>query len=207
MPRTFVLLTLLFLIFSGSAFAQKNLTAKQLFMLLPDEYVNGSKIERENALVFPKSVKPDFLTFMISGRLVPVKLAGSFAEPEGLGDMRVFKGKSSFIVGLRYQLGDGLEANPTVDTTKIVTILLEYKDKKWANVTDSLLPKITNDAVYKTLSEFPDMKDVKKEDVWVETQVSKDRNGLQLVGRAKGSEAVTPLKFFKWNGAVFVEAE
>lgn len=207
MKKLFILLTLIIFAFSGNAFAQKNLTARQLFMLLPDDYVSGTKTERETALVFPNSIKSDFLTFMISGKLVPKNLAGNFAEPEGLGDLRVFKGKSSVVVGLRYQLGDGQETNPTIDTTKLVTVLLEYKNKKWTVVTDSLMPKISADEAYQTLVKFPDTKDVKKENVWVETQVSKDQNGLLFVGRAKGSETATPLKFFKWNGAAFVEAE
>lgn len=207
MKKIFILLTLIVFAFSGNAFAQKNLTARQLFMLLPAEYVSGTKNERETALVFPNSIKSDFLSFMISGNLVPENLAGSFEQPEGLGDMRVFKGKSSVIVGLRYQLGDGKEANPTVDTTKIVTVLLEYKNKKWTSVTGSLMPKIAPEEAHQTLIKFPESKDVIKENVWIETQVSKDRGGLLLVGRAKGSEAATPLKFFKWNGAKFVESE
>lgn len=207
MRKTFVLLSLLLLAFSGNAFAQKNLTAKQLFILLPNEYVVGTKTERETALVFPNSIKPDFLTFMISGKLVPKNLAGDFSQAEGLGDMRVFKGKSSVIVGLRYQIGDGQETNPTVDTTRIVPVLLEYKNKKWTNVTELLMPKISADEAYQTLVKFPDTKDVKKENVWIETQVSKDQSGLLLVGRAKGSETATPLKFFKWNGEKFIESE
>ena len=207
MKKTFILLSLLLLAFSGNAFAQKDLTAKQLFMLLPNEYVSGTKSERETALVFPNSIKSDFLTFMISGKLVPKNLAGDFKQAEGLGDMRVFKGKSSVIVGLRYQIGDGQEANPTVDTTKLVTVLLEYKGKKWTNVTDSLLPKISADAAHQALIKFDETKDAKKENVWVETQVSKDRGGLLLIGRVKGSETVTPLKFFQWNGAKFIESE
>lgn len=207
MKKPLVLLTLLFLAFSGNVFAQKTLTAKQLFMLLPNEYMAGTKTERANALVFPKSIKSDFLTFMISGKLVPKTLAGNFAEAEGLGDMRVFKGKSSVIVGLRYQIGDAQEANPTIDGVKITTILLEYQNGNWTNITDPLIPKISPDEVYQTIVKFPDTKNAKKEDVWVETQVSKDRSGLLLVGRVKGSDWVTPLKFFKWNGEKFVESE
>jgi len=176
-------------------------------MLLPNNYVNGTKIERSTALVFPNSVKPDFLTFMISGGLVPKNLSGDFKQAEGLGDLRVFRGKSSVIVGLRYQIGDSQEANPTIDTTKLVTVLLEYKGKKWMNVTDSLLPKISAEEAHQTLIKFEETKDAKKENVWVETQVSKDRRGLLLVGRVKGSETATPLRFYEWNGAKFVEAE
>lgn len=207
MKKPLVLLTLLFLAFSGNVFAQKTLTAKQLFMLLPNEYVVGTKTERENALVFPKSIKSDFLTFMISGKLISKTLAGEFAEAEGLGDMRIFKGKSSVIVGLRYQIGEAQEANPTIDGVKITTILLEYQNGNWTNITDPLIPKISPDEVYQTIVKFPDTKNAKKEDVWVETQVSKDRSGLLLVGRVKGSDWVTPLKFFKWNGEKFVESE
>lgn len=207
MKKLFILLTLVVFAFSGNAFAQKTLTAGQLFMLLPNDYVSGTKTERETALVFPNSIKPDFLTFMISGKLVPKNLAGNFVAPEGLGDMRVFKGKSSVIVGLRYQIGDGQKADLNVDSTKIVTVLLEYKNKKWTVVTDSLLPKISDDEAYQTLIKFPETKDVKKVDVWVETQISKDESGLLLIGRVKGSDSVTPLKFYRWNGMKFIEAE
>lgn len=192
---------------SGTALAQKSLTARQLFMLLPNEYINGTKQERSGAIIFPKSVTAEFLPFMVSGTLVPSGLAGDFAKPEGLGAMRVFRKRSSIVVGLRYQLGDEANPNQSVDTVKIVTTLLEYKGGKWSDVTSALLPVITPESAQRTLQGFPETKDVKLEDVWVETQVSQDRNGLLLVGRVKGSEAVTPLKFFKWNGERFMESE
>ncbi len=207
MKKTFILLSLLVLTLSANAFAQKQMTAKQLFMSLPNDYVNGTKTERESALIFPKSIKSDFLTFMVSDELVSKSLAGNFKEPEGLGDMRVFKGKSSVIVGLRYQIGDAQNANPTADSVKITTVLLEYKSKKWTNVTDKLLPTVSVDDAHQVLIGFEETKGVKKESVWIETQVSKDRSGLLLVGRVKGSESVAALKFFKWDGAKFVESE
>lgn len=207
MKKIIIISSLIIIALSGNIFAQKTLNAKQLFMLLPNEYVSGTKYERETALVFPNSIKPDFLTFMISGKLLPENLAGNFAQPEGLGDMRVFKGKSKIITGLRYQIGDGQNTELNVDSTKIVTVLLEYKNKKWTNVTDSLMPKISADEAYRTLIKFPETKDVKKENVWIETQVSKDESGLLLIGRVKGTETATPLKFFKWNGEKFVESE
>jgi hypothetical protein len=205
MKKTFILLSLLLLTFSTNAFAQKVLTAKQLFMALPNDYVVGTAKARAAYLAFPKSIKPDFLSFMITDQAVPKMIAGDFKEPQSIGDMRVFRGKTSTIVGLRYQIGDGKEQNPTTDTTKILTYLLEYKAGKWTNVTDSLLPKISVDDAFQVLSQG--MKDLKKEDVWIETQVSKDRNGLLSLARVKGDDSITPLKFFKWNGAKFVETE
>ncbi len=207
MKKTFILLSLLVLTLSANVFAQKQMTAKQLFMSLPNEYINGTKAERESALIFPNSIKSDFLTFMVSDELVSKNLAGDFKEPEGLGEMRIFRGKSRIVVGLRYQIGDAQEANPTVDSVKIVTVLLEYKAKKWTNITDSLSPKVSIDEAYQMLIQFPETKDVKKESVWIETQVSKDKSGLILLGRIKGSDSVTNLKFFKWNGISFVESE
>lgn len=207
MKKTLILLTLLLLAFSGNAFAQKPLTAKQIFMLLPNEYVNGTKIERETALIFPNSIKSDFMTFMISGKLVPKNLAASFVQPEGLGNMRVFKGKSSVIVGLRYQIGDAQEANQTVDKVKIKTILLEYKNGKWTNITDAMLPKASIDYAYKVLSEDFQMKALKKEDVWIEYQINELHKGIMTAARIKGNDSITNLKFFEWNGAKFVESE
>ncbi len=217
MKRTFILLSLLVLAFSVNAFAQKakpakktitkqttkQITATELYKLLPNEYVNTPLDEREGDF-FP-TVKPDYVKFILSGENVPKSLAGSFAEPEGLGDLRVFRGKSSVYVGLRYQLGDANAENPTVDSVKMTTFLLEYKDKKWSDVTASILPKISIDEAHKMLS--VDDAQIKKENVWVDTQIFNDLNGFALIGRIKGSDRVTPLKTFKWNGIKFVEAE
>jgi hypothetical protein len=200
------LLLIFTIAFCANAFAQKTLTAKQLFMSLPNEYINGTAKERATFLTFPKSIKTDFLSFMITENAVPKMIAGDFKEPQSIGDLRVFRGKSSTIVGLRYQIGDGKEMNPTPDTTKIITVLLERKGGKWMDVTESMLPKVSSDYAHKVLTENFKM-NVKAEDVWVETQISKDKNGLLTVARIKGNDAVTTLKWFKWNGQDFVETE
>ncbi len=207
MKKTFILVCLLVLAFSTNVFAQKQMTAKQLFMSLPNDYVVGTAKERATFLTFPKSVKADFLTFIMTENAVPKTIAGDFKEPQAIGNLRVFRSKSSTIVGLRYQVGDGKEVNPTVDTTKIITVLLENKGGKWTNVTEAMLPKVSVDDAYKVLTEDFQMKDVKKEDVWIETQVSKDKSGLMTFARIKGDDSITALKFFKWTGTEFIEAE
>ena len=133
-------------------------------------------------------------------------IGGNFQEPQAIGSMRVFRGKSSTIIGLRYQVNDRREKNPTVDTTKIITVLLENKNGKWTNVTESKMPKVSADYAYKVLIEDYQMKDVKKENVWVETQLGIDKNGLAAVARIKGDTSVTSLKWFKWTGKDFVES-
>lgn len=207
MKKTFILLSFLFLAFTSNAFAQKTLTAKQLFMQLPNDYINGSKAEKATFLSFPDSIKTDTLSFFISENAVPKKIAGDFQVPQSIGSMRVFRGKSSIIVGLRYQVDNRKEQNPTVDTTKVITVLLEYKGGKWTDVTDSKMPKVSADYAYKVLSENFQMKGLKKEDVWVETQLGIDKSGLAAVARIKGDTSVTDLKWFKWTGKNFVEAE
>jgi hypothetical protein len=219
MKKTFILLSLLVLAFSANVFAQakktakktattsKQMTAKQFFMALPNDYIVGTATEKADALIFPNSITADFLTFMVSDELVPKSLAGDFKEPEGLGDMRVFRGKDRNIIGLRFQLGDRTNENPTVDSVKIFTYLLEYKNGKWMDVTASLLPKISIDEAYKAVIDKEDTKDVKKEDVWIETQVSKEKAGLGMFARVKGNDSITTLKFFTWDGVKFVEAE
>jgi hypothetical protein len=203
MKKHFILLSLLVLVFSANVFAKK--TAKQIFMSLPNDYVSGTAKQRAMFLTFPKSIKPDFLTFMMTEEDVPKMLAGDFKQPQAIGDLRVFRGKTSTIAALRYQVGDGKEANPTTDTTKIITVLLENKAGKWTDVTDSMMPKVSVDDAYKVLTENFQI-NVKKEDVWVETQVGKDKSGLQTVARIKGNDSVTTLKWFKWTGKDFVEA-
>ena len=219
MKKTLILLSLLVLSFSANAFAQKTKPAKkspakqtvkqipatEFYKLLPNEYVSTPTAEREGDLIFPSKNKPDYVKFMLSGENVPKSLAGNFAEPEGLGDLRVFYGKSSVYVGLRYQLGDANAENPTVDSVKITTFLLEYKDKQWADVTASMMPQISIDEAHKMLSENDS--EVKKENVWIETQILEDLNGLIFAGRIKGSYSVTPLKTFKWDGVKFIETE
>ncbi len=205
MKKIFILLSLLVLTLSANVFAQKQMTAKQLFMSLPNDYVNGTAKQRATFLAFPKSVKPDFLTFMITENAVPKMIAGDFTAPQALGDLKVFRGTSSTIVGLRYQISDDKEANPTVDTTKVITVLLENKGGKWTNVTDTMMPKVSVEHAYKVLTEDFKM-NVKKEDVWIETQVSKYKNGLMTFARFKGEDSITTLKFFKWNGNAFVES-
>lgn len=207
MKKSFILLSCLFLAFTINATAQKTLTAKQLFLQLPSDYINGTAKEKTAFLSFPDSIKRDTLSFFISESAVPKKIAGNFQVPQALGTMRVFRGKSSLFVGLRYQVDDRKEQNPTVDTTKVITVLLEYKGGKWTDVTDSKMPKVSAEYAYKVLSEKFQMKNLKKEDVWVETQLGIDKSGLAAVARIKGDTSVTDLKWFKWTGKNFVEAE
>ncbi|NJM54259.1 MAG: hypothetical protein HC846_13290 [Blastocatellia bacterium] len=174
---------------------------------MPNEYVNTPTDEREGDLIFPSKNKPDYVKFMLSGENVPNSLKSDFAEPECLGDLRVFYGKSSVYVGLRYQLGDATAENPPVDAVKITAILLEYKDGKFTDVTASMLPKISLEDAHKSMSENDPEAKIKKEDVWVETQILEDLNGFILAGRVKGSYTVSPLKTFKWDGMKFVESE
>jgi hypothetical protein len=221
MKKTFILLSLLVLAFSVNAFAQKakpakktpakqaakQITAKELFLLLPDEYIAIAIDERSDTLEMSTTVKPDYLGFMVTDENVPKSLKGTFAEPEGLGYMRVFHGKSSVLVGLRYQIGDAAEENPTVDSVKITTFLLEYKDGKWSDVTASLLPQISVDEAYKLMSENDPEAKIKKENVWIQADLFDDLNGFVLFGRVKGSDSATNLKTFKWDGIKFVESE
>lgn len=218
MKKTIILLSLLILAFSANSFAQKakptkktatakKITATELYKLLPNEYINTPTDERESDLIFPNKIKSDYLKFMLSGENVPNSLKGGFAEPEGLGDLRVFHGKSRVFVGLRYQLGDANAENPSVDSIKITAILLEYKDGKFTDVTASMLPKISIEAAHKSMSENDPEVKINKEDVWIETQILEDLNGFMLAGRVKGSYTVSPLKTFKWDGIKFVESE
>lgn len=221
MKRTLILSSLLALVFSVNAFAQKakpetktptkqetkQITAKELFLLLPNEYVAMSVEERNDTLDMSTTVKPDYLGFMVTGENVPKSLKGTFAEPEGLGNMRVFRGKSSVLVGFRYQIGDAAEENPTVDSVKITTFLLKYEDGKWSDVTASLLPQISIDEAHKLLSENDPEAKIKKESVWIQADLLDDLDGFVLFGRINGSDSATNLKTFKWNGENFVEAE
>lgn len=214
MKKSFILLTILVLAFSSNMFAQKTkpsqktakkITATEVYKMLPNEYVNTPQDEREDDLIFPSKNKPDYVKFMLNGEKVPTSLKGDFAEPEGLGDLRVFYAKSSIYVGLLYQLGDANAENPTVDSVKITAILLEYKNGKFTDVTASRLPKISIEEAHKSMSENDPEANIKKEDVWVETQILEDFNGFMLAGRVKGSYTVSPLKTFEWNGVNFVE--
>lgn len=220
MKKTFILLSLLVLAFSVNAFAQKakpakapakqaakQISARELFLLLPDEYIAMTIDERSDTLDMSTTAKPDYQGFMLSGENVPKSLKGTFTEPEGLGSMRVFRGKSSVFVGLRYQIGDASEENPTVDSVKITTFLLEYKDGKWSDVTASLLPQISIDEAHKLLTAYDPEAKIKKESVWIQADLLDDFNGFVLFGRIKGSDSATNLKTFKWDGIKFVESE
>ena len=209
---------LLVLTFSVNSFAQKakptkntatpkRNTATELYKLLPNEYINTPVDERESDLIFPSKIKADYVKFMLSGENVPKSLKSDFAEPEGLGDLRIFHGKFSVFVGLRYQLSDANAENTSVDSVKITAILLEYKDGKFTDVTASMLPKISIGAAHKYMSENEPEAKIKKEDVWIETQILEDLNGFLLAGRVKGSYTVSPLKTFKWDGMKFIESE
>jgi hypothetical protein len=221
MKKTFILLILTVLTFSADAFAQKKksdnlaskeqtaseqMTAEQYFRALPDDYVVGTPKDKEEIIGF-KEPKLDYVSFLFEGEQVPKALAGNFKEPEGLGKMRIFRGKDTTIVGLRLLIGDSTEKTPTTDSYKITTYLLEYKDGKWTNKTDALLPKISVDYAYKVLSEDFQMKELKQEDVWIEYQINELHKGIMTVARVKGNELRTNLKFFIWNGAKFVEPE
>jgi hypothetical protein len=92
----------LVLTLSANVFAQKPMTAKQLFLSLPNDYVVGTAKQRMTYLTFPKSVKADFLNFMMTENAVPKMLAGDFNEPQAIGDLKVFRGTTGTIVGLRY---------------------------------------------------------------------------------------------------------
>jgi hypothetical protein len=86
------------------------------FLTLTDDYVVGTAADKEGALIFPNTITADYLEFMVSGELVPKALAGDLKEPEGLGAMRVFRGKERTIIGLRVQLGDGLAENQQLES-------------------------------------------------------------------------------------------
>lgn len=176
-------------------------------MSLPNDYVSGNAKQRAAFLSFPGTIKADTLSFFIYENGISKKIGGDFVKPQAIGSMRVFRGKSSTFVGLRYQVDDRTEKNPTVDTTKIITLLLENKNGKWTDVTDSKMPKVSAEHAYKVLVEDYQMKDLKKEDVWVETQLGIEKSGLAAVARIKGDTSVTSLKWFKWNGSDFIESE
>jgi hypothetical protein len=222
MKKTFILLSLIVLAFSANAFAQakkpakkpatkqtivKQTTAKQFFLNLSDDYVVGTADDKEGALIFPSAISADYLEFMVSDELVPKSMAGDFKEPEGLGSLRVFRGKGRTIIGLRFQLGDRTNENPTIDSVKVFSYLLENKDGKWTDVTASLLPKISIDEAHQSVIDKEDTKDAKKEDVWIETQFNNDKAGLGMFARVKGNDSITTLKFFSWDGMKFVEVE
>ncbi|MFT3744612.1 MAG: hypothetical protein QM785_10015 [Pyrinomonadaceae bacterium] len=212
--KTFVLIATLILAFSINAFAQKakpanssktkkSVTATELFKILPSDYVNASADKRVESLVFPVKSESDYLKFMLAGERIPTTLRADFREPEGLVDMRVFRGSSSIFVGLRYQIGDAKKESPTVDSVKITTFLLAYKQGKWTDVSTLMLPTMSVAEAHTALSKsFPE---VKKDSVWLETQILEDMSGVSLVGRMIGNEFATPLKRFKWNGGKFVE--
>ncbi len=176
-------------------------------MSLPNDYINGSLQHRATFLSFPKSIKADTLSFFLFDNGVSKKIGGDFQEPQAIGSMRVFRGKSRTVVGLRYQVDDRKEKNPTVDTTKIVTVLLENINGEWTEATDSLIPKASVDLAYESLIKNYQMKDVKREDVWIETQLGIDKSGIAQVIRIKRDTSVTDFKWFKWNGGSFVESE
>jgi hypothetical protein len=69
------------------------------------------------------------------------------------------------------------------------------------------LPKISIDEAHKAVIDKEDTKDAKKEDVWIETQVSNEKAGLGMFARVKGNDSITTLKYFTWDGAKFVEAK
>lgn len=176
-------------------------------MSLPNEYVSGNAKQRAAFLSFPDTIKADTLSFFIFENGISKKIGGDFVKPQAIGSMRVFRGKSSTFVGLRYQVDDRTEKNPTVDTTKIITFLLENKNGKWTDVTESKMPKVSAEHAYKVLVEDYQMKDLKKENVWVETQLGIEKSGLAAVARIKGDTSVTSLKWFKWNGSDFIESK
>lgn len=210
MKKTFILLSLFMLALSASASAQKRMSPKQLFMLLPDNYVVGNAQERSKTLSLQASVeksgKTDSFTFFMSGSSVPKMLAGDFKNPEGLCFLRVFRGKSSIFVGLRYQIGEAKEESPTTDKVKVSTFLLEYKGREWKDVSKAMIPEVPSDHAFKVLTENFQMKGLNREDVWVEYQFSEPKRGIIAAARIKGSDSITTLKFFKWNGKSFVES-
>lgn len=213
MRKTLILLALLVLGLSVNAFAQKTpKEAIDFFAALPSEYMTGTRTERlgtkeRGGYLMTQSAKPDFLVFSLFEDQVPKYVKGSLEVPQGLGQLKLFRGKGKTIVGLSFQISDKNEANPTTDTVYWHTFLLEYKGGKWSNVTASLLPKVTVDEAYKVLTEDFQMKDVKKEDVRVEAQLNADKDLLLFVAKRKGDDSVTTLKLFKWNGTLFVETE
>jgi hypothetical protein len=76
-----------------------------------------------------------------------------------------------------------------------VTVLLENKGGKWTDVSNVMLPKVSVDHAFKVLTEGFKMT-VKKEDVWIKTQVGKDKNRLMTFARIKGDDSITTLNFF-----------
>lgn len=211
MKKTFILLTLLVLGLSANAFAQKMpKKAVDFFAALPAEYMTGTRAERlgtkeRGGYLMTQSATSDFLRFSLFEEDVPAIVRGSMTAPQSIGHLKLFRAKERTIVGLWFQVGDKNEKNPTTDTIIQHTFLLEYKGGNWSNVTGSLMPIVSVDEAYKVLTENFQMKNVKKEDVRVESQLNEDKDLILLVARVKGDDSVTTLKLFKWNGSQFVE--
>ncbi len=210
MKKTFILLTLLVLSLSANAFAQKNpKKAVDFFAALPAEYMTGTRAERlgtksDGGYLFTQSAKADFINFALFEEDVPAFVKGSAAVPVSMGQLKLFRAKERTIIGLSFQVSDKTEKNPTTDTVIWHSFLLEYKAGKWSNVTSLLMPKVSVDEAYKVLTEDFKM-NVKRENVRVEVQFNADKDLLLFVAKSKGSDAVTTLKLFKWDGSSFVE--
>jgi len=211
MKKPSTLLTLLIFVFSANAFGQNSpKNARDFFAALPSEFMTGTRAERlgakdKSGYVMPQSVTSDYLKFVLFENNVPPIVKGSLDVPQSMGELKLFRGKNKTIVGLSFQVSDKNEPQPTTDKVYWHTFLLEYKDGKWTNLTESLMPKVSVDEAYKVLTENFQMKDVKKEDVRVEAQLNKDKNLLLFVAKRKGDESVTTLKLFKWTTNGFVE--
>lgn len=207
LKKVFILSAFFVLAFGVNVFAQKSpKTATDFFLKLPAEFMGGTAKERAG-FIGKTRTSENYLDFLLFDNAVPNFVRGSTVEPQSFGQLRLFKTKGRTIVGLSFQVSDQKEKNTTVDSTKWTTVLLEYKSGKWSNVTDSMMPQVSVDYAFKVLTEDFQIKDVKKEDVRVEVQVHKDNNALLFVGRRKGDDSVTILKWFKWTGASFVETD
>lgn len=200
-------LVLLFfvLMLAANTFAQtRGLSAKALFSRLPAEFMGGTAKERD-LFVVQTSATTNYLAFFITDANVPKIVAASFAQPQSLGQMKVYRGKTRTVVGLTFQASDAAAVVETTDTVKIITFLLEYKNGKWRDATSELLPKVTVDEAYKVLTEDFQMKNLAKENVRVEANVIKDENGVMFAAKVRGDESATTFKWFNWTGDKFVE--
>lgn len=209
MKKASILFVFLLVITSNFYSQSKKLTAVELFMALPAEYMGGKKSER-NGFFDEMSAESDFLSFSVSNSEVPKIIAESFANPQSSGHLRVFHSKSQTIIALCFQTVDAANSNSLaarLENMKVQLFMLEYKNGKFADVTESILPKITIDEAHKFLTENYEMKNVQKDEILIEKQVGPMDNGVLVTAKTKGRRAVITLKWYKWTGTEFMEAE
>jgi len=204
--KKFILLTILAVSLSVGVFAQKaqtkkEMTVKEYFLAIPNEFLNAPAAKR-SAWIENENAADGNLTFNI-----PIsEITDEEGEGSVFGGLQVFKKKDGGILL-------GMVNNMCAEGECIGMMrFLDYKAGKFTDVSEDYLIIPDNDEVIKILRAAPAFEDKKSLKDGVQVPLALEFYGGEksihfLAGCKTSTDGGVVAKMYKWNGEAFVEFE